>query len=176
MQKGDFDAYFAARQEAVKEYGNPRRDSFETGKIVIPKSFWRLDGINWEASEAKGPNGWYDEIYCFADSVFSCFPLPPVGEATVKTVGGFLAVENNSFEVEGEARTTKRGRPAMIDWHAFYVELVRLFLSKEMPTKQEALISLMQEWCVSKWGIAPKRTAVLERVSPFKKLMSENQT
>ncbi|MFZ2620116.1 MAG: hypothetical protein WAX89_04515 [Alphaproteobacteria bacterium] len=174
MQDGDLDNYLLARQKTIEDYGNPRRRSFEHGKVIIPASFWRLDGIDWQSCTAKSPSGWFAEIYCFSESVFSCFPLPAIGETTVKSMGGFFAIDETASKFEVETGTTKRGRPPSIDWHAFDVELFRLIIRKEVPDKQESLIALMQEWSVNKWGIAPKRTAVLERVSPFIKLKSEN--
>lgn len=131
----------------------------------IPDRFWRLDGINWEASSAIADPQHYMHIVVRTSQLFEVFPPPPVEKTNkVSIIAGQYVLDDEvapNFQ-----RTHKRGRPPY-DWDMFHLEVAKVVKSDELPPKQEAFVASMQQWCSDQWGFKPGRSTILQKVSPY---------
>lgn len=133
----------------------------------IPASFWRLDGMDWDASAAHSKDEHFAHIYVDVDELFSIFPIPDAQVKAIKQISGRFML----YEANDKVPTTsagKRGRPPLKNWHEIQHELTRLLIAGELPDKQTACISLLQEWWARKFkDPAPKTTSLKMVVSDF---------
>lgn len=133
----------------------------------IPKKHWRQDGIIWNASASKNKTGHYCHIYVETDQLFELFP-PPDAEETkpISVIAGQYVIDEDDTEKVKIAH--RKGRPSY-DWPSLYLELTDRLQKGNIPTKQEAFIAEMQEWCFTHWGRKVGRSTLLEKISPFYK-------
>ncbi|PZP40154.1 MAG: hypothetical protein DI585_01855 [Pseudomonas fluorescens] len=164
MQSGNIDEFECLSCATDWKMGLHMRHRFEARLSDIPAQLWRQEGIDWESCQARTPEGWFEDIVGTSANIFECFPLPSKESLTLEKCAGYLL---ESGKKQDALHLQKRGRPPLIDWHAFDVEVARAISNDGLPSKQEAFISAMQEWCFEKWGTHPKRSTVLQRVSPF---------
>ena len=131
----------------------------------IPADFWRLDGIDWNQSNAQNGKSHYCHIYVNTDELMDVFPAPDGEEAqSVKVIAGQYILDNR--QAEKIKKASKRGRPSL-KWDSFYLELAGRIKNDELPEKQEAFIAEMQDWCLEHWGQKVGRSTLLQKISPF---------
>jgi hypothetical protein len=129
---------------------------------AIPSSFWSSCEIDWEKCLAKGETAGYESILVKTDDLFRVFPLPASQDATgVRKIGNYLVA---SEQYVGPSR---KGRPPIVPWDDFHLELARRVVAVTLPEKQEAGIEDMQIWCEKQWGDKPGRSTMLQKIAPY---------
>lgn len=130
----------------------------------IPAEFWLSDKIDWRYSWAEGRNTAYGLILVNFEQLFSNFlPTAEVVEGLVKYGDAYVLLSDNE---NSTPRKTARGRPPM-SWDSFHVEVARRFRGGDIPTKQEAFIAAMQEWCKTNWKKDVARSTLLQKLKPY---------
>jgi hypothetical protein len=153
-------------------YGTPDPRLTNLAVQPIPSDAWSQLGIDWLSSAVTCPAGCYCDIKVPTDLLMSTFP--PMRSATdevVYAVGDALMIDL-AASATGTSERLKRGpgRPSPFGngaWNGFHVEVARLLLRGELPTKREAAISMMTDWFNRTCGQAPGRTAIGERLTPY---------
>jgi hypothetical protein len=147
--------------DAVDESGI---NILEIEPIDVPRDFWTLKGIDFEASAASNSPVHFVQIHCDTNEMLAAFPCEEEGEEVhgiVRIGGNFVLNENKKSFIP-----KIRGRPAY-PWERFHVELASLVQRNELPQKKEAAIAHFQSWFQSKLGIRPSRAAIGDKLKPY---------
>jgi hypothetical protein len=149
--------------EAFSELKANDRDVFDIPFTEIPQGFWRLQGIDFEASAASNGTHRYCHISCQTDDVLSVFPGEREEVSGIERVGASFVVN----EKPGGARKhLHRGRPPY-PWDAFHLEVAGLLRRNELPDKKEAAIEHLRVWFRQEHGISASRSAVGDKLKPY---------
>jgi hypothetical protein len=148
-----------------KEAEKMGSEIFEIEPSEIPKDFWGLQGIDFEASTAVGGARHYCHISFNTDEVLKVFPGDREVVINVERVGGALVFESSAKPSPLKTQT-RRGRPPY-QWEAFHHEVTALLLGKTLPEKREAAIVHFQNWFQKKMGVCPSRAAIGEKLTPY---------
>ena len=125
---------------------------------AIPSKFWSSCKIDWEKCRAKDGAAAYNSIVVDTDDLFRAFPLPSPQAATgVSKSGDYFVL---SDDVAGP--TQKLGRPQEYPWDEFRLELARRAVKNQFPSKQEAFLADMQNWCR-----VPGDTSLKLKIAPY---------
>jgi hypothetical protein len=151
--------------EKLDEKGSWTWEEIEYQKI--PADFWRPDTIDWNSSAARSKTKHYAHIYVEVDALFFLYPIPEAKETKIiKQVGnGFL-----SHDTGGPLplKINRGGRPPLKHWQELQMELTRLLTSGELPKKQSACITHLQEWWQKNFGQpSPSESSIKAAVSKF---------
>lgn len=132
---------------------------------AIPPTFWISFEIDWDMSRAVGRGGAYSFILIPTADLIKEFPLPD-GQAVrdVVRMGDNLFLNSNTTLITA---ISKRGRPPIINWDDFHLEMAKRVKRDDLPEKQEAFIFEMQGWCKNRFGVAVQRGALLGRIKPY---------
>lgn len=138
-------------------------DIFEINASEIPKEFWTLQGIDFEASAARNKTAHYCHVSMRTDQLLAGFPgerQPIVG---AERIGDTIVLTDGT---KGRLGETRRGRPPY-PWDAFHLEVTALVHSDSLPAKKEAAIQYFQSWFSKELGIRPSRAAIGEKLTPY---------
>jgi hypothetical protein len=129
----------------------------------IPRSFWSLKGIHFDASAAQNSAAYYCHIVLRTDDLLTVFPgeREPIG---AEQIGDTIIVN----EIAHSPRHTKasRGRPSY-PWEQFHLEVSALLQKNELPAKKEAAILHFQTWFERELNIRPSRAAIGQKLTPY---------
>jgi hypothetical protein len=96
--------------------------------------------------------------------LFREIPLPdPKPAHDVAQIGDNFVLTR---ELKTDIQLPAVGRPPL-KWDDFHVEIAKRVQRGELPSKQEAYISEMQAWCVSRWGQEVGRSTLLQKIKPY---------
>ncbi len=129
----------------------------------IPRTAWTFTGVSWKRCRIDGKQQDFALTLVSTYDLLREFPLPAADvRATAAEVGAFYVL------VDGGEVTqhNRRGRPAH-DWQSFHVEMARRIRKEALPSKQEALIAEMQEWCQRHWNCRVARSTLLPKIAPY---------
>ena len=149
------------------------RKHFEKGENLyggdwetIPKEFWVSQKIDWENSRAAGERSSYALILVETAALFRTFPFPepPVTSQVARIGNGYVLIDTGGVGLD--APVSARGRPSF-PWEQLFVEIARRAKDGNLPTKQEAFIAEISDWCRLNWGNAPGRSTLLQKIKPF---------
>ncbi len=126
----------------------------------IPPSFWMTQGIDWEGSVARNPDGEYQVVSLRTRELFAAFPEPASLPLIMEQRGRYLV---SDFAPHRPRRT---GRPPKIKWDEFDFELTCVISAlATLPKKQARLQTRMAHWCLDHWGFEPANSAIRDRIS-----------
>lgn len=131
---------------------------------LIPRTFWKQSGIDWECSAAIGKDGHYCWISVDTEQMFEIYPPPltePIG-SLIPIGDQFIATASHS----PLAPATNRGRPSL-PWEKFHVEVARLVLDGELPAKKEAAIEYFIQWFGRSLGREVGRSSIASKLKPY---------
>jgi hypothetical protein len=138
------------------------RDVFEIEVTEIPRDFWSLQGIDFEASTARNSIAHYCHISFRTDHVLAVFPGERELIGSVERIGNALVVADAT---KNPLSRMRRGRPSY-PWDSFHVEIAGLLRNNALPEKKEAAIQYFQSWFSKELGIRPSRAAIGEKLTP----------
>jgi hypothetical protein len=150
-------------RQAFDSLDEQGRDIFEVEYTEIPRSFWSLQGIDFDASAASNGQLHYCHVSCLTNEMLSVFPGDPSEVNGVHRVGDAFVLR----ERQKVSRTSVAlGRPAY-PWDRFHVEVAVLLQRKELPSKKEAAIAHFQSWFQRELGLRPSRAAIGDKLKPY---------
>jgi len=168
--------FVGLREGALKAYGRPIPEyddeegylAVDYAHIPIPNDFWtKIDEINWDLCSCENANGHFEHILMDTSDLFNLFPIPePDDSKSVQIIAGQFMVDSNDKITKTPKKIRNRGRKPY-DWDSFHLELTRRLQYAQLPSKQEACVHSMREWCRENWGIDVGRSTVLQKVQPF---------
>jgi hypothetical protein len=149
---------------AMKQLSEDGLDFVDIEPTPIPRGFWTLQGIDFQASSAQSDNANYCHITCASSEVLSIFPGERQEIFGVERVGDTFVV-NERANMPATVRGL-RGRPAY-PWDAFHLEVSSLLQKNDLPKKKEAAIQLLQDWFQRRFRVRPSRAAIGEKLTPY---------
>jgi hypothetical protein len=140
----------------------PVESAFES----ISREFWASANVRWIADCAQGRSATYKFIQLVTDDLFKALPLPDSRPASDVVQMG------DNFIFSGELREETEmfpltGRPPVIKWDEFHVEVAKRVKEDMLPEKKEAFIADMQAWCRNRWGREVGRSTVSQKIKPY---------
>lgn len=134
---------------------------------VIDQSFWSLEGIDWQSSQARSPQCWYKHIFVSFENLRNVFPPENQEPEPVEAFGKYYVSYSDSEKITSGYR---RKREPTYDWPSFQAEITRyIVLELGKFPKQTALISYMEKWCKNEWGKIPSYGAIQAQLKPHYK-------
>lgn len=164
----DFDIYKTEEADKLK------KESDKLGKQKIPKTFWRLEGIDWFESKAKSESVWYHSIEILTEELLKIFPEPEPEITKIEVRSGVMIYDDKKENLE-ISEGKKKGRPSKIDVN-FHSEITKYLLNnKGLPKrgKQKDLEIHMSEWC-TKNGLRVGESTIRTYVGNFLRRLSDN--
>jgi hypothetical protein len=100
------------------------------------------------------------------DDLIEEFPLPSSRTAkNIAQIGDNFILLGDDTKLSASASRIL-GRPSL-PWDEFHLEIARRLHSGTLPSKQEAFISEMQEWCKRQWEREVARSTLLQKIKPY---------
>ena len=129
-------------------------------------SFWEVGDVNWQQSSLQSPDpsgaaGAWNLITVRTSELMEVFPDPS------EPVQGIIDTARTSSPKASTptSTTTKRGRPPIYNWSAFFVEIIVRADLDGLPESQAELERSMADWCQDKWGASPGDSTIREKIS-----------
>jgi hypothetical protein len=151
------------KDEAFEMLSADDRSIYDIEQSEIPPSFWSLQGIDFDASAAKGQKAHYCHIAFRTIEVISLFPGDRESVNGVERVGDVYVIHHRPSMVR---KNSVRGRPSY-PWESFHIEVAAMVRRDELPAKKEAAIEHFQTWFQKELGIRPSRAAVGDKLKPY---------
>jgi hypothetical protein len=149
--------------EAVEKLAVDGMDIYDIEPTLIPKSFWSLQGIDFEISAAVGEGANYCYIDLSTSDLFAVFPGERAEVVGIERVGDSFILNEG---VPQPRMASRRGRPPY-PWEAFHLEVASLVSRGELPAKKEAAIQQFQAWFQRELNVQPSRSAIGEKLTPY---------
>lgn len=173
LSEGNIDSY----KSLAKDHPEEARKAmlrYETREQIVPLSAWRLQGIDWENSISRSPEGMFMSVMIDREELFSFFPLSSAKYVPIRCQSGFLFLDYAGTKAGQVAKSSRKGRPPKIDWDGFHVKMAAL-CKEGLPAKQEACIAFMTQWCKETYGQTPERSTIQQRVSKYYATMIQDK-
>ena len=143
-------------------------NEFESRTADLSPNFWEVGEVDWQKSRLQVPNqpgrsGAFDIIKVTTSKLMEVFPDPSV-PAQIERLDAELDTMNANTPTP---TTTKRGRPPIYDWSAFFAEIIVRADLDGLPDSQAELERSMADWCQDQWGASPGDSTIREKISPI---------
>jgi hypothetical protein len=179
LRKGDLLAVGTAcslggMEHAFDKWGDSSWPSV-SDELAISKECWVLSAINWPDSALEGREKSFMWVYVETEQMLELFPPNPAGLSTPLMSSGDTYFTADITPAKKRSTAPRGGRPPL-PWSDFSVEVTRMFRDGEMPKKQDAGITIMQDWFLKAHGKEVGRTAITQKLKPYyDKLIRKNQ-
>jgi hypothetical protein len=135
---------------------------------AIPADLWTMPGIDWVSNALTARSICYCDVSLSVETLMAEFPPAPSPVEGAEFVGDFLRVKEPMAENVRHSTARPLGRPPMIAWEAFHVEVASRLKNGQLPQKKEAAIQEMLSWFEStQKAKRPSRSAVSEKLTPY---------
>ena len=136
--------------------------------------------VLWETSAALDGISHYMHICVDVKTLLDLFPIDEEERENVVSTDGTVKAAAGQLFWLSDGKTQKpspirSGRPPIVKWDEFLVEVTRRLQNDEIPDKQEAFVLDMRQWCWKKWGRAPARSTVIQKISPYHRMFIRNK-
>lgn len=170
----------ALREGQIKAFGKKVKtnESFNAEGLKkinyeeIPPSVWKHDKINWDKGWCEYRTNRYIHVKIQVENLLTCFSEAEVDKIIeTKQIAGNFVLEDYLDLSKQAAQKASRGKKPIYSLPDFLEEVAIRFKKDHLPTKQDAFIADMTDWCKKTWGISPKNTWIKDHIRPFYKAL-----
>ena len=131
----------------------------------IPASYWRFEGISWNAGDMRCPDGRYLFIHFDFNDLIEIYEEEKPEYITIEKRGDCLFYNDELGKIKAP---NKLGRKTVVDWDAVHVYIAsQIVLSNGALQKQDSFAQDIQDWITKEFKKQVGLSTIKEKLKPY---------